>query len=481
MDTIAPKTPATLPFAAWQAMSPHAAAHAVHTRQAALPPALRSAAVAWLRPVADLAASLGEPVSRRTADDQEIVPPQNQLHPLRALPYLLKDLFDLAGVPTRAGSTFLDKARGRPTQDSGIARRLHTLGAACAGKTHLVEFAAGLFGDNAHYGDCPHPYFPDRVSGGSSSGSASLVAAGVVPFAIGTDTGGSVRVPATFCGVYGFRLSPRDEFIRDAVPLSPSMDTTGWFSAHATDMLTLWQCLTAGRASPPDEPFPSQATTARPMDSPHPARKEPRGCYLPASALGISFDSDTAAACDQAAATVAPPADSATIGALLASWQNAIEAYTVTALSEAHQVHREWLAPYHEHYTPSIWQRFTDGGRYLPAQLGQAQATIATVRAAFRHYFASHDYLILPATPFPALRKSDCTPAARQQLLTLTAPASLGGLPVLTIPVPLPSGLTAGLQIILPAAESAAVPWLLGKWAGATPSALARRDSGRGP
>ncbi len=471
-------------------MSAAEAAHTVQKRLASLPANLRTAALAWLRPEADLAASLGGPVSRRAADDQEIVPPQNQLHPLRGLPYLLKDLFDLAGVSTRAGSTFLHLARGTPTHDSAIALRLAELGAACAGKTHLVEFAAGLFGDNTHYGDCPHPYFPDRVSGGSSSGSASLVAAGVVPFAIGTDTVGSVRVPAAFCGVYGFRLSPLDEFIRDAVPLSPSMDSAGWFTAHAADMLTMWQCLTADRASPSavakamadmlDEPGRPGVGTARPEDSPYPTRPEPRGCYLPASALGISFDPDTAAAGNRAAATMAQPADRATTGALLNSWQNATEAYTVTALSEAHQVHREWLAPYHEHYTPSIWQRFTDGGRYLPEQLRQAQATIATVRAAFRQYFASHDYLILPATPFPALRKSDCTPEARKQLLTLTAPASLGGLPVLTIPVPLPSGLTAGLQIILPTAASAAVPWLLRQAAGVTPPALARRDSGRG-
>jgi amidase/aspartyl-tRNA(Asn)/glutamyl-tRNA(Gln) amidotransferase subunit A len=440
MDTIAPKTPATLPFAAWQAMKPAAAAREVHTRIAALPAPLRSAALAWLKPEPDLAGDLSA---------------GQGAGPLAAVPYLLKDLFDLQGVPTQAGSTFLNQTRGLPAADSVIVRRLRELGATCAGKTHLVEFAAGLFGDNAHYGDCPHPHAPDRLSGGSSSGSAALVAAGVVPFAIGTDTGGSVRVPAAFCGNYGFRLNPHGDFIRDAMALSPSLDTAGWFTGNAADMLTLWVALVDCRVGASRRTGP--ATSADPTGN----FKSPRGCFLPAQTLGILFDPDTASACDRAAAAFAAPADQATTTALLASWQNGIEAYTITALSEAHTVHRDWLAPYHEHYEPSIWQRFSDGGHYTPEQLAQARSTVATVREGFQRYFARFDYLVLPATPFPALRKADCTPDARKQLLTLTMPASLGGLPVLTIPVPLPSGLTTGLQIILPAADSSVVPWLL--------------------
>lgn len=424
MDTIVRKTPAGLPFAAWQSMPAPEAARTVHARLAAVPDNLRSAALAWLRPAPDLAAELGaHPASQ----------------PLHGVPYLLKDLFDLAGVPTQAGSTFLNSARGTPTRDSALALRLRELGAACAGKTHLVEFAAGLFGDNSHYGDCPHPHFPGRLSGGSSSGSAALVAAGVVPLAAGTDTGGSVRVPAAFCGVHGFRLSPHDEFIRDAMPLSPSLDTAGWFTGCAADMLAVVNAVVG----------------------PAKADAEPRGCFLPAKSLGTFFDPDTAAACDRAAARRAAPADQATAGALLASWQGAIEAYTVIALGEAYTIHRDWLAPYREHYETGIWQRFSDGGHYRPEQLTKAMAVLETVRAAFRQYFARYDFLILPATPFPALRKADCTPEARKALLTLTTPASLAGLPVLTIPVALPSGLTTGMQVILPRACSPVVPWLL--------------------
>ncbi|SDS62675.1 amidase [Opitutus sp. GAS368] len=445
-------------------MSAAEAAHTVHARIAALPEKLRAAALAWLRPERELAEELEmfgpvggalrpDGIAATPTESGRKAPPTIE-QTLHGVPYLLKDLFDLAGVPTKAGSAFLDRARGTPTRDSVIALRLRELGAACAGKTHLVEFAAGLFGDNSHYGDCPHPHFPDRLSGGSSSGSAALVAAGVVPLAVGTDTGGSVRVPAAFCGLYGFRLSPRDDFIRDAMPLAPSLDTAGWFTANAADMLTTWEALVPRRVAASRRTGP--ATSADPTFN----TKEPRGCFLPAKSLGLSFDPDTAAACDRAAAGLAKPADAATAGALKSAWADAIEAYTVTALSEAHAVHRDWLAPYHEHYEASIWQRFSDGGRYPAEQLAKAAATFETVRAAFRQFFASYDYLVLPATPFPALRKADCTPEARKALLTLTTPASLGGLPVLSIPVSLPSGLTTGLQIVLPAADSPVVPWI---------------------
>jgi amidase/aspartyl-tRNA(Asn)/glutamyl-tRNA(Gln) amidotransferase subunit A len=439
MDTIAPKTPATLPFAAWQAMSPGEAAREVHIRIAALPAALRQAAVAWLKPERDLTAELGH--SNPTTDS-----------PLSGLPYLLKDLFDLAGAPTKAGSTFLDKVRETPTQDAHFVTRLRELGATCAGKTHLVEFASGLTGENPHYGDCPHPHHPDRLSGGSSSGSAALVAAGVVPLAVGTDTGGSVRVPASWCGLYGFRLTPKDALIADAFPLAPTMDTAGWFTANAADMLTAWRALvssshreSAGNAS-------GLTTTAT-----------FRGCFLPLSALLANADQETAQACDTAAAKLCPSADATTQAELLESWRDAVEAYVTIGMSEAHAVHRDWLAPYREHYDPVIWQRFTDAGHFPAQQIIRARAILESVRLAFRKFFEAYDFLVLPAVPRPAPRKADCTPELRRNILALTAPASLGGLPLMTVPVPLPSGLTAGLQIVLPRTDSPVVPWVLSR------------------
>ncbi len=426
MDTNAPKTPATLPFKTWQAMTPAQAAHEVHARVNALSTDFRNASLAWLRPQGELATELAG---------------SNPSQAMHGVPYLLKDLFDLAGVPMMAGSTFLDQVRPLPTRDSEIAVRLRERGASCVGKSQLVEFASGLTGENPHYGDCPHPQFPDRLSGGSSSGSAALVAAGVVPLSIGTDTGGSVRVPAAFCGLHGFRLTPRDALIADAFPLAPTMDTAGWFTANAVDMLTTWQALLGGA----------------------PSRIIPRGCYLPMNALLSSADAEVTRACDEAAARWCGRADPRTQSLLVESWEKSVDAYLTIGMSEANAVHRDWLGPYRGHYDPLIWQRFQDAGSYPPEKIASARTKQKEIWAAWRQFFFNYDYLVLPAAPCPAPRKADCTVELRRSIIRLTAPASLGGLPVLSIPVPLPSGMTGGLQIIVPVANSPVIPWMLNR------------------
>lgn len=179
------------------------------------------------------------------------------------------------------------------------------------------------------------------------------------------------------------------------------------------------------------------------------------------NALLTGADPEVSAACDGAAAKICPPADSSISASLRRAWQGAIDAYITIGMSEAHAVHRDWLAPYREHYDPVIWQRFSDAAHYPPAQIASARAKLMEVRDAFREFFEKHDFLVLPAVPCPAPRKAECTPELRRNILSLTAPASLGGLPVLSIPVALSSGLTAGLQIILPGANSPVVPWML--------------------
>ncbi|HWA26590.1 MAG TPA: amidase [Lacunisphaera sp.] len=418
-----------MPFATWAAMAPAEAARNVHARVAALPAPLRAASLAWLRPEANLEESF----ARALRHDCNA--------PLCRVPYFLKDLFDIDGVPTRAGSTFLDQVRPRPTRNSQVVTELEKLGAVCAGKTHLVEFASGLTGENPHYGDCPHPRFPSRLSGGSSSGSAALVAAGIAPLSIGTDTGGSVRVPAAWCGLFGFRLTPGDELIRDAFPLAPTLDTAGWFTAHAGDMLTAWRALGPTSA----------ASIAR----------TPRGCYLNARQLVPAISEEVATACDFAAASLAARADPAVEAELLRSWHDAIDTYVTIGMSEAHAVHRNWLTPHREQYDPVIWQRFVNAGKFPADDISRARARLAEIRATWREFFRAYDFLVLPAVPTPAPTKAEATPELRRNILSLTAPASLGGLPVLSVPVPLKSGLTAGLQIVLPETASPVVPWLL--------------------
>ncbi len=405
-------------------MPPERAAREVTARLDALPAPLRSAALAWTRSEAELAVDL----ARTTG-------------PLRGLPYLAKDLFDVASAPTRAGSAFLADVRPTPG-DSALVRRLRELGAGLAGKTHMVEFAAGLTGENRTYGDCPHPHFPDRLAGGSSSGSAALVAAGVTPFALGSDTGGSVRVPAAFCSLFGFRLTPGDQFIRDAFPLSPTCDTAGWFTANAQDLLTLNRALLGPAAH---------------------AAREPRGVFFRARDLIGTVDAELDEACARSAARFAAAADATPRQTRLTAWAQAVDAYTTVVTHEAFRIHERWLEPFRDRYDPGIWQRFVHAGKTTPAQLDDARAIFATVRANFAALFREHDFLVMPCAPVPALTKAQCTLESRRAILTFTAPASLAGLPVLTLPVPLPNGLTGGLQVIAPRVDSPVFEWVLGR------------------
>ena len=357
---------------------------------------------------------------------------------LAGVPYLLKDLFDIAGLPTRAGSAFLTEVRPTPAADCQLVRTLRAAGAACAGKTHLHEFAYGITGENPHYGDCEHPQFPGRTTGGSSSGSAAAVSAGIVPFAIGTDTGGSVRLPAAFCGLFGFRLTPHDRFIADAIPLASSFDTAGWFTANAEDMHLV----------------------TRTLCGIEPSASSPRGCYLARPGL----DAATATACLDASRRLGSSAEADLHRELTAVFSDAVEIYSTLVAAEAWQVHKNWFEPFRSRYDPFVWNRLDRARTIGVGEIERARNRLAQVRETWSAFFRDHDFLVLPAAPFGALTKPECTLETRNRILTLTAPASLGGRPVLTVPVALPSGLTTGLQVVVRDACSPVVSWALAQF-----------------
>ncbi len=414
-------------FADWQQLSPDEAARELRRRSATLlSPAQQRAALALVLPEATLA---GQFAAARDPG-----------RPLAGVPYLAKDLFDAAGLPTFAGSTFLPEVRPTTPHDGAFIRALGGTGAVLAGKTHLHEFAYGITGENPHYGDCEHPRFPGRTTGGSSSGSAAAVAAGIVPLALGSDTGGSVRVPAAWCGLFGFRLTPRDAWIGDAFPLSPSFDTAGWFTANALDMRLAISALTGLRS----------------------VQRDLRGCYLDLPGV----DADVAAACRRAAERLAPPAEPSVRDDLLHGFAPALDSYHTTVALEAWEAHRSWAERFRERYDPVVWQRLSRVHTLTPAQIDAAQFGLTTVRLLWTQFFLTYDFLVLPATPCAALTKTECTLENRTRVITLTAPASLGGLPVLTVPVALPSGLSTGLQIVVNHPQSPVVNWALQQFGG---------------
>lgn len=408
-------------FREWQELSPAEAAREVRRRaESRLTPQQQRAVFAVRRSEEELAAAFAAAPSGA---------------PLGRVPYLAKDLFDVAGLPTLAGSTFLPEVRPPPTRDGAIVTALAKAGAVLAGKTHMHEFAYGITGENPHYGDCERPGFPLRTTGGSSSGSAAAVAAGIVPLALGSDTGGSVRVPAAFCGLHGFRLTPRDAWISDAVPLSRSYDTAGWFTANAADLRTTIHALVGlGRALRP-----------------------PRGCYLEMPGL----DNDIAAACQRAALEFTMPAEPEVREALHRGFERSVDTYNTIVSLEAWEFHRPWAERFRERYSPGVWQRLNRAHTVTPEMTRAAATHTAAMHALWADYFRRHDFLVMAASPAPAFTREEFTLENRLRVLGLTAPASIGGLPVLTIPVPLASGLTTGLQIIVPEATSPVITWIL--------------------
>ena len=149
---------------------------------------------------------------------------------LDGLSFAVKDLIDIAGVPTGGGNPDWERAHPIPESHAWIVDRLLQAGAGVIGKTATDEVSLGILGENPYTGTPINPRAPDRVPGGSSSGSASAVAGGVCDFALGTDTGGSVRVPASFCGLYGIRPTHGQIDFSGITRQAPSSDTVGWFA-----------------------------------------------------------------------------------------------------------------------------------------------------------------------------------------------------------------------------------------------------------
>ncbi|MCF3651979.1 amidase [Synoicihabitans lomoniglobus] len=356
--------------------------------------------------------------------------------PLAGVPFAIKDLFHLATVPTRGGGQLPAKT---PRRHGALVTDLEATGAFAVGKTHLHEYAYGLTGENPHFGNVAHPQFPDRTSGGSSSGSAAAVAAGIVPLALGTDTGGSLRVPAAYCGLYSWRDVPHDRWISDAMPLAPSFDTAGWLTRSAGDLRRVQESLRG--------PLPPVATT-------------PRGGYLPAAAMDVSVAPPWDNALGQRAAKfTAETLDEH--GDLASAVTGSGQPYSILQSTEAFAVHQTTLDRSKAVYGDAVWARINRGRTWSAAQLEGALVHQLKVKLAFARYFETHDFLIMPVAPSPAPRHTECDQPQRDALLALTTPVSLAGLPALTVPISLPDGLSLGLQIIFPSAHHAALNWVL--------------------
>ena len=319
----------------------------------------------------------------------------------------VKDVIDVAGLPTGCGHPEKLAAARPAGRDAVCVELLREAGAFVIGKTHTDELAYSLGGTNAHYGAVANPVAPGRLTGGSSSGSAAAVAAGRADLGLGTDTAGSIRVPAAYCGLWSLRPSHARVDRTGIAPLAPSFDVPGLLARDAAT-------LTWGARALLDGSPPAAGRLGR--------------ILAPANLWELAEESIR-----ESLATLVPDADRD----VLSGFEGAREAFATVQAAEAWAVHRSWIRARQPAFGPGVSARLAHGARTTAQDEADARSEVAAHRDRLHTLLADGTVLALPAAPgtAPAFAPSvQRGPGPRAATLALTCLAGLAGLPAVTVP-----------------------------------------------
>ena len=349
--------------------------------------------------------------------------------PLAGLTFAAKDLFDVAGHPTGGGNPDWERVNPVPTRHAWAVQRLLDAGATLVGKTITDEVSLGIFGENMFYHTPRNTRAPDRVPGGSSSGSAAAVAAGLCDTALGTDTGGSVRVPSSFCGLYGIRPTHGRLDVTGMMRQAPSSDTTGWFARDAATFARVSAVMLG-------EDIPSALPTRLLVATDAFALADPGV----AAALRPTVERLGALIGDTTEAVLAP--------AGLMVWA---QIQRILQPSEAWETFRDWVDRVNPRFAYNVARQLTAASQITESARTPARQLREEARAQIRELLPAGTILCLPTTPFPAPRRglpwSQLDPL-RDRITALTVVGGLTGTPQVSIAGAEVDGLPIGLSIV---------------------------------
>ena len=348
---------------------------------------------------------------------------------LHGLVFAAKDLFDVAGKRTGAGNPTWLQTHNLATATAPAIEKLLQAGATLSGKTQTIELAFGISGHNIHYGMPLNPAAPDRVPGGSSSGSASAVAGRACDFALGTDTGGSVRVPASYCGIFGMRPTHGRISTEGVVPLAPSYDTVGWFAREAELLERVGRVLLDETAPAPEPNRLLIATDAQRLCDPDVTQAVLPWIGRARSFFEYVYDVEVG-------------------GAAFADWS---ACYRVLSGREAWAVHGEWIESVKPKFGADVAARFAYAKTVTEADFAKALPMREAAIKRLDELLLPGTILCLPTAPVPPpLRDADDATLERVRMRTFqfTCIAGLCGLPQINVPAGFAGDAPVGISFI---------------------------------